>query len=65
MPLVSLSGIFGPGSYLNAYNDSTQYNYAPKHNPMVFFTDTNGGDNTTTSNRLSGHYAPMQQLPSI
>ena len=29
---------------------------------MVFFTDTNGGDNTTTSNRLVGHYAPMQQL---
>ncbi len=62
VPLVSLSGTFGPGAYLNAYNDSTQYNYAPKHNPMVFFTDTNGGDNTTTSNRLSGHYAPMQQL---
>ncbi|MGA7857360.1 MAG: alkaline phosphatase family protein [Terracidiphilus sp.] len=62
VPLVSLSGVFGPGNYLNAYDDSTQYNYAPKHNPMVFFTDTNGGDNTTTSNRLAGHYAPMQQL---
>jgi hypothetical protein len=62
VPLVSQSGVFGPGSYLNAYNDSMQYNYAPKHNPMVFFTDTNGGDNTTPSNPLSGHYAPLQQL---
>lgn len=25
VPLVSLSGIFGPGNYLNAYNDSMQY----------------------------------------
>jgi len=62
VPLVGLSGVFGPGNYLNAYNDSTQYNYAPKHNPMVFFSDTNGGNNTTTSNALRDHYAPMQQL---
>ena len=62
VPLVSLSGIFGPGSYLNAYNASSQYNYACKHNPQVFFTDTNGGDNTTPSNPLSHNYAPLQQL---
>jgi phosphatidylinositol-3-phosphatase len=62
VPLVSQSGVFGPGSYLNAYNDSMQYNYACKHNPQVFFTDTNGGDNTTPSNPLTGHYAPLQQL---
>lgn len=62
VPLVSLSGIFGPGNFLNAYNNSMQYNYAPKHNPMVFFTDTNGGDNMTTSNPLRHHYAPLQQL---
>ncbi|HEV7968347.1 MAG TPA: alkaline phosphatase family protein [Candidatus Acidoferrales bacterium] len=62
VPLVSLSGIFGPGSYLNAYNASTQYNYACKHNPEVFFTDTNGGDNTSPSNPLSKKYAPLQQL---
>jgi hypothetical protein len=62
VPLVSLSGVFGPGSYLNAYNNSTQYNYAPKHNPMVLFNDTNGGNNATPSNPLSRNYAPMQQL---
>jgi hypothetical protein len=62
VPLVSQSGVFGPGSYLNAYNDSMQYNYAAKHNPMVFFTDTNGGDTTGTSNPLRRNYAPLQQL---
>ncbi len=62
VPLVSVSGKFGPGDYLNAYNDSMQYNYAPKHNPMAFFTDTNGGNNTTPSNPLSKRYAPLQQL---
>lgn len=62
VPLVSLSGVFGPGNYLNAYNDSTQYNYAPKHNPMVYFSDTNGGDNLSTSNPLAKNYAPLQQL---
>lgn len=62
VPLVGFSGTFAPGSNLNEYNDSLQYNYAPKHNPMLFFTDTNGGDNTTTSNPLRFHYAPLQQL---
>ena len=62
VPLVSISGKFGPSGYLNEYNDSIQYNYACKHNPQVFFTDTNGGNNTSTSNPLSRHYAPLQQL---
>jgi len=62
VPLKSLSGVFDPGNFLNAYNDSTQYNYAPKHDPMVFFTDTNGNGDTTTANRERYHYAPMQQL---
>jgi len=62
VPLVSVSGLFGSDDYLNAYNDSNQYNYACKHNPQVFFTDTNGGNNTSTSNPLSRHYAPLQQL---
>lgn len=62
VPLVSISGVFGAGSNLNAYNSTMQYKYAAKHNPMVFFTDTNGGNNTTTSNPLRSHYAPLQQL---
>jgi phosphatidylinositol-3-phosphatase len=62
VPLVSFNGVFDSNSLLNAYNDSLQYNYAAKHNPMVFFTDTNGGNNTTTSNPLASHYAPLQQL---
>ena len=62
VPLVSFNGVFDTNSLLNAYNDSLQYNYAAKHNPMVFFNDTNGGNNTTTSNPLAGNYAPLQQL---
>ena len=48
--------------YFNAYNLSHQYNYAAKHNPMVFFDDTNGGNDATPTNPLSTHYAPLQQL---
>jgi hypothetical protein len=62
VPLVSLSGTFATGSLLNQYNDAVQYNYAVKHNPMAFFADTNGGNNTTTSNPLASNYAPLQQL---
>jgi hypothetical protein len=61
VPLSSFSGVFAPGN-VNAYNGSNQFNYAAKHNPMVFFTDTNGGNNATPSNPLSTHYAPLQQL---
>src|SRR5260370_30204540 len=57
----SFSGVFAPGT-TNAYNGSNQYNYAAKHNPMVFFTDTNGGNSATPSNPLSSRYAPLQQL---
>lgn len=60
VPLSSFSGVFGAG--FNAYNFSTQYNYAAKHNPMVFFTDTNGGNDATPANPLSSQYAPLQQL---
>jgi phosphatidylinositol-3-phosphatase len=62
VPLKSLSGVFDPGNFLNRYNDSMQYNYAPKHNPMVFFTDTNGNGDATTANPERYHYAPLQQL---
>jgi phosphatidylinositol-3-phosphatase len=61
VPLTSFSGIFAPGTS-NQFNGSNQYNYAAKHNPQVFFTDTNGGNNATPSNPLSSHYAPLQQL---
>ena len=61
VPLTSFSGVFGSGT-LNDYNLHNQYNYAAKHNPMVFFTDTNGGNNPAASNPLSSHYAPLQQL---
>ncbi|HEV2132917.1 MAG TPA: alkaline phosphatase family protein [Terracidiphilus sp.] len=62
VPLVSLSGLFDAGSMLNEYSATLQYNYAPKHNPMVFFTDTNGNGDATTANPMRFHYAPMQQL---
>jgi phosphatidylinositol-3-phosphatase len=60
VPLKNLSGVFASG--FNTYNFSTQYNYAAKHNPMLFFTDTNGGNDATPANALSTHYAPLQQL---
>ena len=62
-PIVSFSGVFAPG-FLNEYNDSNQFNYAVKHNPMAFFTDTNGGDDTSTANPLAHNYAPLHQLAS-
>jgi hypothetical protein len=62
VPLLSFSGVFNSNSLLNEYNDSLQFNYAAKHNPMVFFADTNGGNDTTPTNPLAGNYAPLQQL---
>jgi phosphatidylinositol-3-phosphatase len=61
VPISSFSGIFAPGT-TNQWNGSNQYNYAAKHNPMVFFTDTNGGNDSTPANPLSSHYAPLQQF---
>jgi hypothetical protein len=60
VPLASLSGVYASG--LNQWNGASQYNYAAKHNPMVFFTDTNGGNDLTTNNPLRTQYAPLQQL---
>lgn len=61
VPIFSQHGYFAaPG--VNPYNYSAQYNYAAKHNPMLFFTDTNGGCDTSTSNPMRMHYAPLQQL---
>jgi hypothetical protein len=60
VPLKSISGVFASGA--NQYNFSTQYNYAAKHNPQLFFTDSNGGNDATPSNPLAKQYAPLQQL---
>ncbi|MBV8706709.1 MAG: PEP-CTERM sorting domain-containing protein [Acidobacteriaceae bacterium] len=60
VPLSSFSGNFASGT--NEYNGSAQYNYAAKHNPQLFFTDTNGGNNSTPSNPQAQNYAPLQQL---
>jgi hypothetical protein len=60
VPLTSFSGDFASG--VNQFNSSTQFNYAAKHNPQVFFTDSNGGNDPTPANPLSHDYAPLQQL---
>src|SRR5215469_3705068 len=59
-PIKSFSGNFVVG--VNQFNGSTQYNYAVKHNPQAFFTDSNGGNDTTTANPARLQYAPLQQL---
>jgi hypothetical protein len=61
VPLKSISGNFAPGSF-NQFNGSSQFNYAAKHNPQLFFTDSNGGNDATTANPLSKQYAPLQQF---
>jgi len=60
VPLTSFSGNFAAG--VNQFNGSTQFNYAAKHNPQVFFTDSNGGNDPTPANPQSQNYAPLQQL---
>ncbi len=60
VPLKSISGKFAAG--VNQFNGSAQFNYAAKHNPQLFFTDSNGGNDTTTANPLRLQYAPLQQL---
>ncbi len=60
VPLTNFSGT--SAAYVNPYNGRNQYDYAAKHNPMVFFTDSNGGNNSTNTNPLRLQYAPLQQL---
>jgi hypothetical protein len=62
VPLASFSGT--SPAYSNPYNGHSQYSYAAKHNPAVFFLDTNGGNDPSSSNPLAQHYAPMQALQS-
>jgi len=61
VPLTSFSGTFATG-FVNDFNLAPQFNYAAKHNPMLFFTNTNGGNDATPQNPLSSSYAPLQQL---
>jgi hypothetical protein len=61
VPLFSVNGSWAsPG--INAFNYTAQYNYAAKHNPMVYFADTAGGCDVTTANSQRLQYAPLQQL---
>jgi hypothetical protein len=60
VPLTNFSGT--SANYTNQYNGSHQYNYAAKHNPALFFTDTNGGNNATNTNPMAKNYAPLEQL---
>jgi hypothetical protein len=60
VPLNSFSGT--SPDYTNPYNGSNQYNFACKHDGQLFFTATNGGDDTTPSNPEAHYYAPLQQL---
>lgn len=64
VPLKMFSGT--SPSYINPYNGSHQYDFAPKHDGQLFFTATNGGTakspNTSPSNPEASHYAPLQQL---
>jgi hypothetical protein len=69
VPLASFSGTASvPPSgaafqqYTNAYNGSHQFNFAPKHDETLFFTDTNGGNDPTTANVEAKHYWPLQAL---
>jgi phosphatidylinositol-3-phosphatase len=60
VPLTSFSGT--SSTYTNQYNGSHQYNYAAKHNPQIFFTATNGGNDNTPSNPQAQHFVPLEQL---
>jgi len=64
VPLFSASGAWtSPAT--NAFYYTAQFNYAAKHNPMVFFKDTNGGGPVApacTAGGLSTQYPPLQRL---
>jgi hypothetical protein len=60
VPLKSFNGT--SADYTNAYNDSHQYNFAPKHDGQLFFTATNGGNDFSPSNPEAQYYAPLQKL---
>ena len=56
-PIFSQGGNFTLPA-INSSNYTPQINYAAKHNPQIFFRDTNGGCPATPSTS----YPPLQQL---
>jgi hypothetical protein len=65
VPLTRFSGANNSGTsdaYTNAYNGSHQYDFAPKHDGQLFFTATNGGNDSSPGNPEAKFYAPLQQL---
>jgi hypothetical protein len=60
VPLIRFSGT--SSAYVNPYNGSNQYNFAPKHDGQLFFTATNSGDDFSPSNPEAQYYAPLQQF---
>jgi len=45
-------------SVANATNGNLQFDYAAKHNPQIFFTDTNGGNDATPATRSPASTRP-------
>jgi hypothetical protein len=62
VPLASFTG--SSPEYVNEYNHSHQYNFAAKHDGTLFFDDTAGHGDPTSSNVSVSHYAPLQALAS-
>ena len=60
VPLNNSSGTFASGT--NTYNGSNQYNFATKHDGQLYFYATTHGNDTSPTNPLASHYAPLQQL---
>ena len=54
VPLVSFSGT--ASTYTNPFNGSNQYDFECKHDGTLFFVDTNGGNDRTSSNKEASHY---------
>jgi hypothetical protein len=52
---------------VGAYSTGVLYNYATKHNPMLYFDDVNGGLGRGSGNPKDptavAHFSPIQQLP--
>lgn len=62
VPLKSCHGMIDEAFPANPYNGTRRFDYASKHDPCVYFVDTSGGDDLTTSNPEVSHYVPLRQL---